>query len=198
MILLEQKIDPKRLFRGAQHFWDVMQKLTRENGTFTRQDVEGQSGGYEKRNVADWTKRWLKSGHIQQLNDEPPFIYKVTKFSRRFPSADRKGKVKPRGTQQIWNAVRQLKIFTLDDLRFAASTDDYQPTAATVRTYIQRLARAGFFAVRRGNNGKIKHVYRLKARFDVGPDAPRILRTKVVYDPNAQCTIGEPEIETEE
>lgn len=196
MITLKAKIKPERLNRGAQHIWDTMIKLNKDQGTFTLQEVDMLCGGQKHMllNIKDFARRWTKSEHIARVGTETPYKFHVLKAVRQFPSVRRDGTVTPRGQQAMWTAMRQIGWFTIADLQHASSVEEYSPEKGTVKSYIRTLTQAGFFVVRKSEPHTKPWHFKLKQSHNSGPDAPMIFRGKHVFDPNTKQMVGEPEL----
>lgn len=54
------------------------------------------------------------------------------------------------------------------------------------------LSRAGYLQVLRQASPKVQQIWRLKSSMNTGPNPPKILRTKVVYDANRKEIMGRP------
>lgn len=96
----------------------------------------------------------------------------------------------------MWSTMRRLFIhddFDCRELVALASTTQRPISLNTARTYVTRLAKAGYLTMCaspvRGPGGGLAR-YRLCKTMDTGPRAPRILRTKVVFDANLACCVG--------
>jgi len=82
------------------------------------------------------------------------------------------------GRENMWNAMRIMRVFTPRELAVAARTPDCFVNETTAADYARHLHRAGY--LRKSDNGS----YRMLPKAYTGPRAPMIQRTKVVWDPN--------------
>lgn len=88
-----------------------------------------------------------------------------------------------RGRQQMWNAMRILKVFRPSDLAFNASTSDHQVAESEAVTYCAALCKAGYLSDRPAAG------YMLIPTMWSGPHPPQIQRTKQIYDPNLRKVV---------
>jgi hypothetical protein len=71
-----------------------------------------------------------------------------------------------------------------------AATDTVAINLGSAKEYLQRLAAAGYLAVAQKAAQHRLERYRLRPEMDTGPLAPKLLRTRVVYDPNKRQLVG--------
>lgn len=84
--------------------------------------------------------------------------------------------------QQLWNAVRGLKVFGPVELA-SHCTDDLAATVAEASAYAQALLRGGYLKViRTASPGKHEATYKLVR--NTGPRPPREKRVQAIWDPN--------------
>lgn len=190
MILLELKADPKLLKRGHKYMWQQMMELSRGEQSFTTQQIFDLCKGVNRRTVKDFITRLEKASYIV-AHDEKPSTYFVIKRQTNTPRARRDGTIAVNGQQRIWNAIRQLKTFKVQDLKLAASCPDYAPTTETIKSYVKHLVRAGYLTISHPDGKRKPWFYALKPRMNSGPTAPAILKSKMVYDANENKIMGE-------
>ncbi|WP_068317450.1 hypothetical protein [Polycladidibacter hongkongensis] len=182
------QLDPAvaRVNRGFQYYWDVIKELSGKQKVFTAEDVARKCARGAYSEVADYIGRLRIAGYLEVASSFGDVEgYRLLRRQLNYPRIRRDGTVLPTSGQQcLWNAIRQLGWFTPDELRIAASIEEYQPTPATVRSYLLKLKHAGYLSMRKGARGVYR--YRLQPAMNTGPMAPQILRTKAVYDPNRQ------------
>jgi hypothetical protein len=87
------------------------------------------------------------------------------------------------GRQQMWNAMRILKVFRPVDLAFNASTDCHTVAESEATGYCTALCKAGYLSDRPAAG------YMLIPSMWTGPHPPQIQRTKQVYDPNLKRVV---------
>ncbi len=73
--------------------------------------------------------------------------------------------------------------FTVCNLMLMASTEEAPVSLGSVRVYVKVLNRVRLFIVR-GKDAAA--TYRLKTSANTGPNTPKILRSKMVYDANTE------------
>ncbi|WP_068087391.1 hypothetical protein [Polycladidibacter stylochi] len=170
--------------RGFHHIWQVIRELDKTQTVFTATDITQKCSAGADSDVRDYLKRLVLAQFIEPVRFGQMQGYKLVRRQLAYPRIRRDGTLLPmKGQQHMWNAIRQLKWFSAQDLAIASTTDCYQPTRATAQAYLRKLVQAGYLSVR--ETGKLKsHLYRLKPTQNTGPQAPLILRTKVVFDPN--------------
>lgn len=83
-----------------------------------------------------------------------------------------------KGRENMWNAMRIMRVFTARELAVAARTPDCHVKESTAADYAKHLWHAGY--LRKNEDGS----YRMLPTAYTGPKAPMIQRTKVVWDPN--------------
>lgn len=182
------KIEIQRPLRGFEHYWTVMKQLAAELGTFTTNDVEARCSGVS--DVADYLKRLERAGIAEKTGETEPgagaprLVWRLKRTHGPAPRLRRDGTEIPMdGQQRLWIAMRSLGVFTVAELAYAATLDAPVP-ANTAASYVRRLQAAGYL-VRQGDS------YRLKPSMNTGPEAPKILRTHTVWDPNRRSLMGQ-------
>lgn len=192
-IVLKLKADGKPVLRGHEHYWSVARGLDKANGSFTSRDIMAGSNGATISVVRDFLKRLLKAGYAETFSDELPAKYRLLKRPQHLPPIRRDGTVGQQGLGQIymWTAIRALKTFTAPELAIAASTDIYTVGVLTAFSYTRLLGGAGYFVVIENGGPNKPTIWRLKPSMNTGPKAPKVLRAKVVFDPNLNEIIGE-------
>ena len=195
-VILKLKSDgSKRILRGHDHYWKVIRELTEEDSKklFTAHDVDGKCSGNLLRDVKLFIKLLIEADIAKKVGERFPNMDNVYRLLRRpieTPVLSRNGKTKSGQVQQnLWNTMHALKGgFKVRDLMIMASTEDVPITLYTAKSYVKTLNKAGLFIVK----GKgVATTYRLKPSANTGPKAPKILRSKLVYDANTETIIGE-------
>jgi hypothetical protein len=105
-------------------------------------------------------------------------VYRLAKRPQLAPRLASDGRELPETiNEQLWRAMKMAKTFGASDLV------DLCPHASigAARNYCFQLAAAGILS----QNG---HVFRLVR--NLGNQAPRILATKLVFDPNSGAVVG--------
>lgn len=196
-IILKLKSDgQKRILRGHDHYWKVMRELTEvdRRKAFTARDVDGKCRDNILRDVKLFLKLLVDAGIAKRIYPDSvgePKHYRLNARPIETPVLSRSGKTTSGQAQQnMWNTMCYgLKAgFKIRDLLIMASTDEVPLTSQTVSSYVKTLNKAGMFAVK----GKgVATTYRLKPSCNTGPKAPKILRSKLVYDANTETIVGD-------
>ncbi|MER9047626.1 hypothetical protein NKH89_10160 [Mesorhizobium sp. M0923] len=107
-------------------------------------------------------------------------VYRLAKRPAVAPRLTPDGKTPPEtAIEQVWRAIKMAKVFSLADM--AENCPDVP--RRTVEAYLYALSTAGVVA---GSPGRYRLVHNL------GLQAPKILATKMVFDPNSKTVIGRP------
>lgn len=182
----------KPILRGWDHYWSVMMDYAMQEQPFTVKDVYARSNT-QMGNVQDFARRLVAGGFIERQGDGS---YRVIRKQDATPSVRRDGTVMEGATcnQAMWNLMRGpvgRRGFTVDDLVHYASTDTLQIARTSAKSYVQRLSEAGYLvALQPGKPGTLA-VWSLLPKMNTGPKAPKILRTRFVFDPNTEQTVGD-------
>ena len=194
---------------GIDFYWKVIRAKGKAGRHFTLADIHGETQDRRYDALQDFLRRLQKAGYVEQVSARvavgQPVCYRLLKSPLMTPAIRRDGTVVARGqkNRQLWNVMRgplARRGFTARELALWASTEECRVQPATVTTYLTRLNQAGYLAVldpgRPGRPGNPAR-YRLKASMNTGPEPPKILRTKLVFDANLMQIIGD-EIECRE
>jgi hypothetical protein len=132
-----------------------------------------------------------RSGYLEPVRratSEP--TWRLVKRQAETPRVTRDGveAVVPTRQAHIWRAMKMLGYFTVDDIVVSAATEDVALPRQAVASYVEQLAAVGYLMMRGDGD---KRVFRLKARMNTGPAAPRILSASFVWDPNTLRIVGE-------
>jgi len=180
--------------RGTDGLWAVILRLDAQ-GPWSASDVDGQTnlnrgcahqmvrrlerGGYALR-VGERTAR----GRRPQMAP----LFRLTARPAEAPRLAADGTLRPEPVMEVlWRVMKMAKAFTASELAELASTEERPVNLNTARSYCDRLTGAGVVArttVRGAGEPRYRMVRNLGAR------APKILATKVVYDPNAGEVLG--------
>jgi len=183
--------------RGTDGLWAVILRLDAE-GPWSASDVDGQTN--LNRGCAHQMVRRLERGGIALRVGErlargrrPQMapLYRLTARPAEAPRLAPDGTPRPEPVMEVlWRVMKMAKVFTATELAELASTDERPVNLNTARSYCDRLAGAGVMArttVRGAGEPRYRMIRNLGAR------APKILATKVVYDPNAGEVLGKAE-----
>lgn len=137
--------------------------------------------------------RWLvkagyvKSSGVQRRGAKSKFEelhYTLVKDAFEAPRVTRAGGLVTQGiaTLAMWRAMKALGEFDHLDIQRAASVGDCQVKAQTAKSYVNALARAGYYRTVRAAKPGTPSRYRLVR--DTGAHPPAITRRKSVFDRN--------------
>lgn len=196
--LLELELSQVRL-RGHDHYWEVIRRLGKDGAAFTVKDVVGESNAHHA-TVDDFIKRLVRAEFLRQegTRGEGRFAQKLfvlVHASRETPSLRRDGTPGQygRARQQMWNVIRGphgRSPLSAADLVMLAATEDTPIALGSAKEYLQRLEKAGYLqVVQKAAQHRLTR-YRMRPAMNTGPMAPKLLRTRIVYDPNTRALAG--------
>lgn len=179
-----------RVPRGYEGFWEVIRSLD-ETGEWTVADIVARSN-VETRSVSQYVQGLREAGiavMVGEVAGGPGFPAKRYRLQQRpiiAPRVRRDGTILPEQSIEImWRCMKMLKVFTFEDL---ISSFDKDVNASTCKNYMNDLCRAGVLARSiKGGPGR-PTTYRLVK--NVGARAPKVLLSKMVFDPNSRTIIG--------
>lgn len=194
------RLQIKARFRvGFDGLWSIMLELD-EKGPWTPGDVDARTIG-NKGTPRDFIRMLKKTGYIVQVGTraagaartrQKAPLYRLTQRPLDPPRVQRDGRILPEPKfETIWRSIKMAKQFTADELVAMMSRPGEAPMSRnTVINYCDRLTEAKVLtkAAKRG------HVSRYRLAKNLGAKAPKVLSTKVVFDPNAGVVLGEAEL----
>ena len=192
--ILALRVDQRHpVRRGSAYMWSVVRDLTVADRfrPFTAAAVLDQTNRTELSTVRKWLRTLVKAGFLAEVDGG----FTVLKRPPTLPHLSNHGSIVPSRTDAMWAAMRALKVFTPRELAIAASTEEAPVAEWTAKSYVAQLFAADYFVLVQKATPRRQAVYRLKPSMNTGPQAPRILRTKLVYDPNRDQVMGEAEAE---
>lgn len=180
--------------RGRDGLWAMLLNLDAK-GPWSNGDAM-RATNLNRGTLHEFLGRLRKAGFIEQVADRPhrrggPAIalYRLTRRPIETPRVSREGKILPELLHdRLWRTIKMLKAFALDDLVAAATDADRHVNRNSAAGYVNELARVGILA----KSGPL-HVRRFRLIRNVGALAPKLLTTKIVFDPNSRTVIGEAE-----
>jgi len=193
----------KPVYRGHDHYWSVIRDLGKK-AHFTKFEIAQRSNDPTDKCIDDFLGRLKKAGYIETVESTygPTAkngrarrdIYRLVKRPAATPMLNRDGSVGQQGLGQLhmWNAMRALGPFSKHELSVSATTDDVGVSVETASRYARLLEEAGYLQVLRPGGPNVPRLWRLKPSMNTGPNAPKILRSKLVYDPNRGEIVGAP------
>ncbi|WP_153769254.1 hypothetical protein [Labrenzia sp. CE80] len=197
------------IYRGHDHYWSAIRDLGKFGQLFTFHDVDMVCNDRDGEAIGEFLRRLQRAGFLEVVEtkqvstagqgptNQKTFrqrIYRLLKRPTATPIINRDGSMgkQGRGQEQIWNAIRALKTFETKELTIAAGTDEVSISRETVQTYVVHLESAGYLQALRRGKGRTPGIWRLKPSMNTGPKAPKILRSKMVYDVNRKEIMGRP------
>lgn len=196
--VLELELKNVRL-RGHDHYWGVIRDLGKDGGTFTVKDVVGATTAHHA-TVDDFIRRLQRAGIIMSagLQGEGHWAqkqFRLVESPRETPSLRRDGKPGDygRSRQNMWNIIRGPQGrggIAGDDLAMLSATEEVPVAINSAKEFLQRLAKAGYLSVVQKSAHHRLTRYRLKPSMNTGPLAPKLLRARIVYDPNNRTVVG--------
>ena len=159
-----------------QAAWDAIREL----GTFTVRQVR-EATTLKMDTVREYLTGLAAAKYIVRLTCDGPAKYQLTKdVGVEAPRVRRDGTpvTQGQGCENMWNAMRIMRVFTARELAVAACTPDCSVKESTAVDYAMHLCRAGYLSKRPDGH------YVMPPRAWTGPLAPMIQRVKQVWDPN--------------
>jgi hypothetical protein len=197
------------MLRSPVFYWDKACAFTREKQGFTVAELAGCTCGVANSTIQQWVNAMKRQGELKVVGSRPSIagktahVYAVVHIRATAPVVRRPDFIgmAGRAQQQLWNAMRTLPNFSLQELAVAASTEERPVSRNTANKYVAALARAGLVAAieppapgRQGRTGAIAGMWRLLKHHNRGPLAPQILQARFVFDPNRDEIVGESEV----
>jgi len=195
LLELKLKLTDKPVLRGIDHYWSVIMARHRDGETFTSRDVD-MAGNANKASVRDYIRRLERAKLIERIDetDGGAGIFRPLVIQSVAPRVRRDGSVVESlpANQCMWNMMRgplAREGFTWRDLVAWSQTDETRIKPLTAKSYIKTLHAAGYLIVTHPGRGRQPTIWRLDPKM-AGPVAPKILRTKMVYDPNKNTVVN--------
>ena len=193
---------PVPIVTGQDAIWQIVRQLDKK-GPWSITDIDAQTQAAVITTIKDYVHRLCAGGYIAIVgsrpipkHNSPANLFRIRINSSDTPRLRRDGSKAPPSQQaQMWRAMRSLRQFNYSELAYAASTDEVSIGNVTAKSYVQRLADAGFLQVvaPAKNSGGLT-VWRLKPSMNSGPLAPQVLRTRFIFDPNRKVVVGDPSL----
>lgn len=179
--------------RGYQGVWEVFRKLP-EGAGLTVGDVCAWTNTH-RTTVERYMRALGKAGYLERfpvrLKGIGAYVYRRTGpfglvAMRLRADGSPVGEI-GRGQENMWRTIKILKDFSPLEVAVHASTDTVRVSEGAAKSYLARLAWAGYIKrVRRMDRGR----YRFLPGADTGPLAPMIMRSRFVFDPNVNEVRG--------
>lgn len=200
--ILAMETPKKALLRGQDHMWSVMLELDKA-GPFTTGDVDRQTNVRGGQQVARYMNALRKSGHLEAVGQEALPVGKVTvwRVARREPvapsiKADGSPSLYGRRIQSMWNVLRGPQArngIRAEELALLASIEECVVAVGTAKEYLHALNKAGclqeLHPAKMGKGGSTA-TYRLTNAAKTGPQAPMLMASRLIFDPNLGKVLG--------
>jgi hypothetical protein len=183
------------VLRGWDHYWSVAMEFAARNEAFTTRDIEWRSNT-RRTDIRDFLKRLKLAGFIEDAGGEPA-SYRVVRMQSATPRVRRDGSVIDHVgcNQAMWNTMRSLRCAgrALPPMTWSTGAPPTRCGSArpAPRATIKRLNGAGYLVLRQKGGPQKLALWALLPDMNTGPDAPKVLRSHVVFDPNRQALVGE-------
>ena len=190
--LLVQGVRPVRA--GRDYFWQKLLEASRDGGSATVKELRGVCDPGHDEALRSFLARMYDAGHVERLDDRPPYRFRISSPQRDCPviSGDGKPSLKGRAQQQMWNVMRRARLgFTVEQLMIDATTDDVVVGFETAISYLRLLFRAGVVKITSNGRKPADRVFVLTGSGNTGSKAPRRMRAAFMYDPNTCSVLGE-------
>lgn len=197
-IVLALRVDTgTRIRRGRAHFWSVIRDLTADDRDrrFDATDILRCSADVEISTIRRELRLLQAAGFLEAITTDRVEEWRVIKRPTTLPSLTADGRPAHSGQAAMWNAIRALGGFTHGEVAVAASTEELAVSPVAAKSYVLRLAKAGYLKCEAAGNWKRQARWRLRPSMNSGPLPPKILRAKLVWDPNFNEVIGDTEAE---
>lgn len=168
-----QVTSPARRDEVEAKIWALAQR----QGTFGYGEIVAELS-ISDRVARDIVLGWVTAGRVVELpaGKRHRKMFQLPEHHRE--PKDRMSKL----LQQLWNAMRGLKVFGPVDLA-SHCTEDLAATVTEASAYAQALLRGGYLkVVRTASPGKHEATYKLVR--NTGPRPPREKRVQAIWDPN--------------
>lgn len=165
----------------------------RQEKTFTQSRI-AHLAGCGKGKVQDYLRGLCRAGFVRNLGEAGKY-FTVSQYELVIDTGVDAPRVRTDGTllptsgrNRMWNTMRVLKVFTVDELVNAASLPESPIATSEAEHYCLWLQRGGYLA----HTGGVFTF--LQAKY-TGAKAPQILRVKALFDPNLGEVVYQPAAE---
>jgi len=165
--------------------WATIRQLQNFNVTELYHAMDNRS--LHESSVRGYLTGLVNSGYLLRDKAQRPMRYQLLNdCGIEAPRVRKDGSIVTMGigNQNMWQAMKILKVFDWQSLTLACNAADVKVTAKTARTYIEALHRGSYLVCTAPSRPGIRALYRFNPRMDTGYKAPMIQRDKSLYDPN--------------
>ncbi len=165
-----------------QAMWEAMRALRR----FSVPDIRGVlPGATNLSTIRDYVIGLERAGYLRRYQLMFGLRYELIKdIGVEAPRVRKDGSqvLQGLGQSRIWSVLRISRSpLTALEILASINSPDYQVTVQSVRTYLSHLKRAGYLLTS-GSGEQMK--YRLIPSRNSGPVAPKVQRSKQLFDAN--------------
>ncbi|MFT0861671.1 hypothetical protein [Ancylobacter sp. G4_0304] len=182
---------------GFEDYWSIIRDLD-TSGPWTIAMIVQQTRTHHEV-VGRYVRRLRRGGfaevvgHIDRGGLPAVPQYRLTSRPSAAPRLREDGsQCPPTQQEQMWVAMRNLAQFDARELAYAASTDVVRVNLDAAKSYVARLNAAGYLIEVRPSKGRTLALWRLKPAMNTGPAAPKVMHTRLVWDPNRSAVMGTP------
>ncbi|MEG2172347.1 MAG: hypothetical protein RRY29_03695 [Desulfovibrionaceae bacterium] len=185
---------------GRQAMWNAMRDLR----VFTAKDI-AHASNRKTDTVREYFKRLVSAGIIKAGDKlvtgtignlfRAQLYILVQDMGHEAPRLNPDGSPLVEARDHMWRTMKMLQSFTYFDLATAASTEECPVNPRDAQDYCGDLLRAGYLVCLRDATPSNKALYRLLPSMNTGPHAPKVQRTKCVFDPNLNKIMWHEDIE---
>lgn len=186
-----------RVPRGQQGYWDIIRALGAEGQEFALHDVYMRTN-VAKASVSDYIRRLVKGGYLKLSRSvKKKGVIKTKHFVVLkpvgvAPSLRRDGSESPPTLNgYMWRAMKMLPPFDANELVRVCDVDGRIIAIKTARGYLMMLHKAGYLRLIAPHSYEKLAVYQFVKSMDTGHHAPRIMKSKIVWDQNLNQRMGE-------
>lgn len=193
---------------GPAHYWAAMKAAGKKG--FTVRSIALASEGVAYETVKRYVWFCVQHGHVVKIGERQDgyatqVVYAVKTPLTKAP-IERKGEKRLTARQAMWNAMRTLQQFSVNELKGTASTEERPISQRSAELYVQKLVAAGVLSVLEEParaSGKSKSGlprgatpgrYALKPAANTGPQAPVLCKADFVFDMNTRKPLGESKV----
>lgn len=174
--------------RGETGYWSIIRDLDRD-GPWTVRQVCDQTN-VKTQAVGRYVRKLRLAGIAQVVekktathgggdNIPAAVVYRLVKRPLVAPRITLAGEIHEKNIDQLWRAIKMAKVFSVAEM--AELCPDVP--RRTAEAYLYALSTAGVVV---GTPARYRLVRNL------GSQAPKILATKMVFDPNSKTVLGRP------
>jgi len=179
--------------RGHDHYWSVIMDIADQGHPITVDGIHARSSA-DRRSIATFVRKLEKAGLIKPLASGIGYQAVVKQSSAPRLRGDGTVIESQPARRCMWNYMRgplARSGFSAVDLVNWSQTDETRIVLASANGYVRYLFDAGYLILLKAGKPGSPALYRLDPKMIKGPEAPMILQSKFVYDPNSKEIYGD-------